>query len=588
MSFQSRNVIGLVYDLTMASLHKKKIGKHVYYYARESRRVGGRPKIVWQKYLGRLDTILAAVDRARHPQPVPQPEPGGWVIELGASAALYDLARRLHVAEIVDRHVPKQGRGPSVGTYLETAAINRCVDPRSKASMGAWYDTTVLRRFIDISARQLTSQRYWDNMHRVDEAAIRAIETDLARQAVEVFDLDLSRLLFDATNFFTFLDSFNERSTLAQRGHSKEGRASLRIIGLALLVTSDFHVPLFHDTYPGNRSDPRTFAELCDRLTERCRALVDGVEQVTWIFDKGNNSEQNLEAIARTPFHFIGSLVPTQHPRLLEVPRTRFRSLEADGLPGVWVYRTRYPVFGVERTVLVVYNERLFVAQSRTLLREIAKRQQQLQELAARLESWQRGEKRGGGRPQLAATQKKVRRLLQARHMKDLFAVDVREQDGLPLVHYRFVQSAWERLQETLLGKTLVFSDHENWSDGELVRGYRSQSHVEDAFRILKDPHHIALRPQYHWTDQKIRVHVLICVMALMLVSLLERELHRKGIDLSIPAALRLLGGIREMTMLFAPPSGQSKPVLRTCLTRMSPEQCRLFEALELHRYSSP
>src|SRR3989304_2091251 len=70
------------------------------------------------------------------------------------------------------------------------------------------------------------------------------------------------RLLFDGTNFFPFLDTFNDRSTLAQRGKSKQGRASLRIVGLALLVSADFHVPLLHRTYPGNQHDAPTFSSL--------------------------------------------------------------------------------------------------------------------------------------------------------------------------------------------------------------------------------------------------------------------------------------------------------------------------------------
>ena len=90
--------------------------------------------------------------------------------------------------------------------------------------------------------------------------------------------------------------------------------------------------------------------------------------------------------------------------------------------------------------------------------------------------------------------------------MRDLFAVQVREVDGLPKVNYRFQRRAWEQLQRTLLGKTLLFTDQAGWSDAELVRGYRAQHHVESAFRQLKDSNCIAIRPQYHWTDQKIAV----------------------------------------------------------------------------------
>ena len=80
-------------------------------------------------------------------------------------------------------------------------------------------------------------------------------------------------------------------------------------------------------------------------------------------------------ALEESPYHFISSLVPTHHPELLAVPARRFRSLAAAGLPRVRAYRTTKEIFGVERTVVVTYNEALFVAQSRTLLREIAKRQ---------------------------------------------------------------------------------------------------------------------------------------------------------------------------------------------------------------------
>ena len=111
--------------------------------------------------------------------------------------------------------------------------------------MADWYQKTVLVRLLPLSLTQLTSQRFWDNMERVTAEQITAIEQDLAATAVFHSGLDLRCLLFDATNFFTFLDSFNSRAQLPQRGHSKEGRDNLRLLGLALLVTSDGEVPLF-------------------------------------------------------------------------------------------------------------------------------------------------------------------------------------------------------------------------------------------------------------------------------------------------------------------------------------------------------
>ncbi len=569
----------------MASITKKTVNGNTYYYARECKRVNGRPKIVWQKYLGRFDDIVAAVMQRKAVVPAATAGGEGWTVELGAVAALYDLCGRLDLAGIIDRHVPKRGGGPSVGTYLLIAAINRCLEPCSKAGMAEWFQDTALRRLIDVAPKQLSSQRYWDNMNRVSEEAIAAIEADLTARVVGEFNLDLSRLLFDATNFFTFIDSFNDHSTLAKRGKSKEGRAALRIVGLAMLVTADFHVPLFHETYAGNRNDASSFASLTERLVKRCQLLTDGAEHVTLVFDKGNNSQDNLDAVKSAPFHFVGSLVPTQHQDLLAIGRERFVSLADQGLPGASSVRVNKTVFGQQRTVLVVFNENLHVAQSQTLLREIGKRQQWLRELVASLQA-ARDRPPRGRKPTVEAVKKKVNSWLSAQHMRHLFQVQVNEREGLPDVNYRLDQEAWQKLQDDLLGKTVLFTDNDDWTDAEIVRAYRAQHHIEAAFRGMKDPHCIALRPQHHWTDQKIRVHVLTCVVALMLLSLLQRELHRHGIDCSFRRMTHLLGGIREV-IIATPAAGGAAPAISFALSRMSPQQRQVFDALRLDRFTT-
>ena len=571
----------------MASITKKMIRGKPYYYARECKRVNGKPKIVWQRYLGRPEDIINAMTRGpSEAEAMPKPKEA-VIVEFGAVAALYDLAKRLELSEHIDRHVPKQGQGPTVGEYLLVAILNRCVAPCSKSSIATWFQSTLLRRIMALNSGQLSSQRFWENMDRVTRQAIESIERDITIQMVRDFTIDLKQVLFDGTNFFTFIDTFNDRSTLAQRGKSKEGRRALRIVGLALLVSADFHVPLFHRTYPGNQADAPTFSSLTEELVSRYREITHGAEHVTIIFDKGNNSKDNLQAIEESPYHFIGSLVPTQHPDLLAIPARMFRPLDEEGLPGVQVYRCQREVFKAQRTVLVTYNENLFVAQSRTLLREIAKRQTLLRQLQHQLRRHRDGKIRRGSSPTQEGVSKKVQGWLRARHMKELFQVAISQSEGVPKLAYRFDKRAWERLQTTLLGKTILFTDNDTWSDVKIIRGYRSQHHVETAFRRMKDCHHIALRPQYHWTDQKIEVHVFCCVLALMLCSLLRRELHRKGIDRSIPDLLDELGGIREVGILYPPQEGQEVPTIQIALSQMSDEQRTLYKALNLERYCS-
>ena len=561
----------------MPNLTKKIIGGKPYYYLRECQRVGGKPKIVSTIYLGTPQRML---DRLMRPEPAKVA-----VREFGASAAVFDMARQLDVVRTIDRHVPKRGaQGPSVGEYLLLAAINRCVAPRSKAQIGDWYQKTALRRLLPFSPGQLSSQRFWDNMERVSPEQIAAIEHDLARTAVERFHLDLRCLLFDATNFFTFVDSFNSRAKLPQRGHAKQGRDDLRLLGLALLVTSDGQVPLFHHTYPGNQHDSVTFKSVADDLLRRCRALAQEACEITLVFDKGNNSHDNLETVGNSSLHFVGSLVPTQHKELLAVPRQQMRRLDRARFPAVWSYRTSRLVFGAERTVLVTFNRGLFEAQTKTLQREIGKRTRRLHELKTRLQ--RRRHDSGGKPPTVGSVQRQVGEILRGRHMGDLFAVKVRQTpQGLPRLLFRFRDRAYQRLSSTLLGKTVIFTDQTAWSDEQIVLAYRAQHHVEADFRRLKDPRYLTFRPTFHWTDQKLRVHAFYCILALLMLNLLRRQLANAGLQLSTVKMMDALTELREVTLLYPPPANSQEPLVRTVLSEMDPTQQKILDTLDLNRY---
>ena len=570
----------------MASLTAKKIAGHTYYYLRECQRVDGRPKIVWQKYLGTAAEVAAALEKS--PSAL-EPLPEAAMFEFGAVTALYDLSRRLEVAETIDRHVPKRRNGgPSVGSFLLLAALNRAVAPRSKRKLAGWYEETSLPRYLKIRPSQLSSQRFWDTMDRVSEAAMIDIERELTERVVQRYQLERSSLFYDATNFFTFIDSFNARPSLAQRGKSKEGRANLRILGLALLVTRDHQIPLFHHLYPGNQPDAPTFRSVLGELVERYRLFAQGVQDITLVFDKGNNAEDIIESVHDSPYHFVGSLVPTQHEDLLAIPWRKYRQLDPELFPaGVYAHRTKKKVYGRLFRVLVTYNENLFVAQTRTLDREITKRQGKLRAYQQSLERWQRG-KGQGRRPTVNSAEKAVGRILQGRHMKDLFQVEIRAESrgktkGLPKLRYRFDGTAYRRLQRTLLGKTILFTDQEEWSDERMVLAYRGQHFVEGAFRQMKDVRYLSFRPSFHWTDQKLRVHAFCCVAGLLLCTVLRLELVRQGIKLTIPRMLESLSSIKEVHVLTS--SGRGRPRTHRVRSRLDPLAQQLFDAVGLDRY---
>ncbi len=560
------------------SLHKKSIRGHPYWYARECQRVNGKPKIVWQKYLGKAEDIATAMGAASQ-----IPEPKEIVLsDFAAPAALYDLTQKLELIPAIDRHAGKRAQGVSVGTYIALAAINRCVAPTSKAAMAEWYQATVLRRLLPVPGNLLSSQRFWDHMSYLDADKIRAIEQAVTRTLIDGFEIDLSCLLYDTTNFYTFIDSFNDAPTLAQRGKSKEKRVDLRIVGLALLVTKDFHIPLLHEVYPGNTHDSTEFASVTETLVARYRLFAQSVNGITLVYDKGNNSHENQARLDDSQYHFVGSLSPVQHPDLLRIPRSRFHTLQGEDLSGVLAWRTRKHVLGAERTILVTYNPELFLTQGATILRELRKHTRKLRELQIHL-----AHPSTRGKPiTVESAHKQVQAILSGRHMKDLVVVDVSTKKGTPHLSYRVDQTAWNRLQHTLLGKNILFTDQESWSDEAIVRAYRGQYHIEEAFKRMKNPHFVSWRPLHHWTDQKIRVHALYCVLALLLSSLLRRTLAQKGIEISIVKILGTLSRIKEVALIYRGPRSRVQPVIR--LSRLTPLQEQLVEALDLKRHLLP
>jgi len=102
----------------------------------------------------------------------------------------------------------------------------------------------------------------------------------------------------------------------------------------------------------------------------------------------------------------------------------------------------------------------------------------------------------------------------------------------------------------------------------------------------MKDPHFLRWSPIHHWTDQKIRVHAFYCVLALLLSSVLHREVCKKGQELSLPRLLEELGQIRETLVIYPRQRGQHQARTATCLTHMDSLQQRLFSLLELQSYA--
>jgi transposase len=566
----------------MPSLTAKLIDGHTYYYARYCQRVDGKPKIVRTVYLGKIEDLVAAAEGVHQP---PQPQET-VVAAFGDVAALWQVAERLDLPPLLDSTLPaKRDQGLACGQYLLLAAINRAVAPTSKLQFADWYRQTALTRLLPADPAWLSSQNFWNHMDRVTADHIVAFEQQMNRRLVERLKLDLRALVYDGTNFFTYINT-RTPAELPQRGHNKQKRGDLRQVSLGLLVSTDFHIPLLHWVYAGNVVDSVEFRSVTEELAAHYQELAQTSEHITLVFDKGNNSEEAFDTLAISPFHFVGSLVPSQHADLLAVPRRRFRALSNPRLDGVEVFRTQKKVFGRTHTVVVTFNQNLLDGQLQGLTASLNKARSKLRDVQQQLRRRRQGKVKGGKPPTLAGVQNQVRTICSAQHLKSILKAEVKQARRGVELSFSTDQAALERLCRVQLGKTLLFTDNADWSDEDIVLAYRSQYHIEDAFKQMKNLHFLHWSPMHHWTDSKIRVHAFYCVLALTLSSVLQREVWQKGEQLSINRLLEELGGIQETLVIYPRRQGQRQNPTATCLTRMNPLQKRLYSLLDLQRYA--
>ena len=127
------------------------------------------------------------------------------------------------------------------------------------------------------------------------------------------------------------------------------------------------------------------FASLTETLISRCKQLARDCEHITLVFDGGNTSRANLEALQASPYHFVTSLTVTQHEDLLAVPASKFHSFADPRLAGVTAYRSDQVIWGERRTVVVTNSRRLLEGQLAGINHALRKKRAALRALRSKL-----------------------------------------------------------------------------------------------------------------------------------------------------------------------------------------------------------
>jgi transposase len=558
----------------MASIQKYTVKGKSYWRIVESRRINGKPRAIPVLHLGTAESLLEKLTASDTKKDISVKS-----FEHGAIAAIFTIAKEIDLVSIINRHVPKARRGVSSGDALLLIALNRLLDPCSKNSWADWAKKTSLFRFFPhLDLPKLSSQFFWDHMQSIPESTLLKIEDELVRTVIDKYRLDLNLLFFDTTNCYSYVEDREDPEWLFQYGHSKEMRTNKRLFGVELLITKESHIPLYHNTYAGNEHDSKLFPAAVKKLRSRLSKAGLNISDLTLVFDRGFLSEDNFNLVDSSELGFVTALRLGDIPReLFNIPLQKFRKTKKGLHKGLLFYTEQLTLWKKERRVVFYISETARKFQTKVLEDQLARRLKELDDWNALIMNQSTDHRMDD-----VKVQKKIDALRSSHYLREI--LDISYDPTLPKserLKFSVNHKAKADIILKYFGKRALVTNRLDWAAYEVIDAYFYQGNIEQAFRSAKNHDHISLRPQFHWTNQSLRVHVFSCFIALLLGQILLRKAKEVDSEFtSIGAVIDALSEIRLAAMLSKRVSSLKNPAVVWKTEKATSQAMKLFNVL--------
>jgi len=398
---------------------------------------------------------------------------------MGATWLLDGLWRRLGIEGTLLAMLEKRSYQAQVERILFALVANRAVAPGSKRAAAAWAEEDTVLPDMEKGAGLHNYYRAMDFLLSCQEDIQREVFFCVAN----LFNLEVDLIFLDTTSTYFETDDTDD---LRKYGHSKDHRDDRPQTVIALAVTKD-GIPVRCWSFPGNVADQSIVEKVKKEMGDwRLGRLV-------WCLDRGFSSKENKRYLTRGGDHYIvGEKLRTGDKAKAALARAGRYQVVKQGLKvkEITVEGARYVLCHSEET-----------AQKDRLTRE-----RHLGRLAVELSELKqlKGAPHKKGACVLRAHQSLGRYLKQ-------------NKDGRLKINRSKVKE-----EEKLDGKYLLSTSDTHLSAADVALGWKRLSEVERAFRDLKQT--LELRPIYHRKEERIRAHVTLCWLALLLIRIAETE----------------------------------------------------------------
>jgi transposase len=418
---------------------------------------------------------------------------------------------------------------------------NRLIAPASEHGLAGWLETDFVcdrrgRRFVPHwhqRRRVRVHPRQLDAWYRTLDQLLAAkdrIEVALYHRLRDLFSLKPDLVLYDITS--TYFEGTGPQD-FACHGYSRDGKPHNVQVVVGVVMVAGW--PIAHHVWAGNRVDHSTVQEVIKDLRKRF-----AFGRLVFVGDRGMVTDENLEAITKDEQGFLVGVKRRRNAQIdgwldavddtqwvtcpgginsrereTDPPRTRAQEV-ASGDPDL-------------RVIVIDSDERRGYEQ--------AKRQQAMERARQRLVKLKERVASGGlKRPEKIGAA--IERIMQKYHGYRYF--DWKLRDGA----LEFTESA-ARLgrEEKIEGKYVIMTTEKGLSVLEAVAMYKELTEVESGFRQLKDV--MAMRPIYHQIEMRVKAHIFVAALALLVQRLLGRRLTEAGVDLSPARTMQALATVR-------------------------------------------
>jgi transposase len=482
--------------------------------------------------------------------------------------ALFD---QLGLWAILDQNLGR-AKGVPFADRAFVLVANRLIAPASEHGLAGWLETDFVsdrkgrrfvphwhrRRRVRVHPRQLDAwYRTLDQLH----AAKDQIEVALYRHLRDLFSLKPDLVLYDITS--TYFEGAGPHD-FAKHGYSRDGKSQNVQVIVGVVMVAGW--PIAHHVWAGNRSDHSTVQEVINDLRKRFE-----FGRLVFVGDRGMVTDENIESITKDQQGFLVGIKRRRNAKLdvwldavddtkwldcpggittrerkTDRPRTRAQEVPS-GNPDI-------------RVIVIDSDERRGYEQ--------AKREQAMERAREKLEKL-KGRVASGDVKRPEKIGAAVERIMQRYHGYRYF--DWRLSDGA----LAFSESETHLGREKKIeGKYVIMTSEKGLSVLDAVAMYKELTDVESGFRQLKDV--MAMRPIYHQVEARVKAHIFVAALALLVQRLLGRRLKEAGVDLSPARAMQALSTVRLVTFRL---EGQPE---RRGMAGGCPDARQILKALKL------